>query len=112
MWVGLLTDNWEVYTNKEGDAIFGAGAAGHVRAVCDWAGVPLYLLWPCFESEGMGCLASLPFLLATKSVNSAAALAWLRLVPEAAAGGAAAVEAPLREVTRRSGGLRIWAGGA
>ena len=79
----------------------GAGMAGHVRAVCDWASVPLSLLWLCFEGEGTGCVISLPLLLATKLVNSAAALAWLRLVPGAANGGVGAIKEPIQEVDKR-----------
>ncbi|GBF99487.1 hypothetical protein Rsub_12155 [Raphidocelis subcapitata] len=105
IWTGLLADNWELLTAKEGAAIFGAGAAAHVRAVCDWAGVPFSLLWPCLESEGAGCVVNLPFLLALKAVNSAAALAWLQLVPGAAAGGGiGAVQEPLRQVAAALGG--------
>ena len=104
VWAGLFTDHWELLTSKRDAAIFGAASAGHARAVCDWACVPLALLWPCFESEGTGCVVNLPFLIAAKAVNSAAALAWLRLVPGAAGGGVGAVESPLREVICGCGG--------
>lgn len=98
---------WEKVSLAEGRAIYGAGMPQHVKAVCEWVASRPALSREVMAAQGSTVLARLPGLLADQIVAAAASLAWLRLVPEAAAsGGIGDLDGALQEV--RSPVCRCW----